>query len=78
MNSELIDYLLKCFEEKLNNHDRRLDLLENRQAEINVRLENLCNNIEGLTNSIKWLTTIAITTLLGFFIWVIQNSIFKF
>lgn len=76
MDEKFIDYLLEQSEEKLNKHDIRINLIENKQSETNIRLEYLCNNIESLTNSIKWLISIVITTLLSFFIWVIQNNIF--
>lgn len=77
MNDELVEYLLKQFEEKLEQHSRRIDYIENKQAETNIRIDNLCSNIEGLTSSIKWLIAISISTLLGFFIWVIQSNIIK-
>lgn len=77
MNEELIKFQLEKHETRLNNHSERLDKMENKQAEINVKLEHLCKSLDGLTNVLKWIAGIAITSLGGFFIWVIQSNLFK-
>lgn len=76
MNEELLQHLLKQFEEKLNNHGARLDMIECKQAETNVRIDNLCKSLDDLTSTIKWLMALIIVTLVGFFIFVIQSNLF--
>lgn len=75
MNEELIIHQVKTHEIRINNHGDRIDKLENRQAETNVNIDNLCNNIAGLTSAIKWLVGLGATSLVGFFMWVIQNNL---
>lgn len=75
MNEELLQHLLKQFEKKLNNHSARLDIIECKQAETNVRIDNLCKSIDDLTSTIKWLMAVILTTLIGFFIFVLENKL---
>lgn len=77
MKEELVEHLLKQFEGRLNNHSQRIDRMEAKQAETNVKIDNLCKSIDGLTSVIKWLIGISASTLVGFFIWVIQNNLIR-
>lgn len=76
MNEELVKHQIDTHEIRINNHGERIDRLENKQAETNVRLDNLCSSIDGLTGTMKWLIALIITSLGAFFIWVIENNLF--
>ena len=77
MNEELLKYQIEKHETRINNHSERIDKLENRQAETNVKIDNLCVNIASLTSAIKWLVGLGASTLLGFFIWAIQSNLLQ-
>lgn len=64
---------LDTHERRINNHSERIDRLEQYQSRTEAKIENLCEQIKSLVQTIKWSMTLAVTTLLGFFIWYIQN-----
>lgn len=70
---ERVDEILENHDSRLGDHDRRIDLLEQFQSRSEVQIMNLCREIESLVSTIKWSMGVLITTLLGFFIWYIQN-----
>ena len=76
MNEELVKHQIGVHETRINNHSERIDKLENKQAEMTVKIDNLCNSLDGLTSAMKWLIGLIITSLGAFFIWVIQNNLF--
>lgn len=67
---------LERYEKRLNGHSERIDQLEKNQAKTDVKIENLCNSLEKLTGTLNKLTYVLITTLVGFFIWAIQQNLF--
>lgn len=77
MNEELMQHQINTHETRINNHSERLDRIENKQAETNVKIDNLCNSIQSLTSTMKWFLGLCATSLVGFFMWAIQNNIFK-
>jgi len=58
----------------MNNHSERLDVLEQDRSRTEQKIENLCDQIKSLVSTMKWFMGVLITTLLGFFIWYIQNG----
>ena len=76
MNEELLEHKLKVHEERINNHSDRLDKLENKHAEMTVKLENLCTTRDKLANNLNKLTYAIITALVSFFFYAIQNHLF--
>jgi len=61
----------------LNNHSERLDKIEQQQATFAVQIENLCSDLKDLTGVLKWLVGVLITTLIGFFIYMVQAGVIK-
>jgi len=57
----------------LDQQNGRINKLEVRGATIDTKVENLCDDIKTLVSTIRWAGILAITTLLGFFIWYIQH-----
>lgn len=76
MNDELIQHQISVHETRINNHGDRIGKIENNQAEMTVKIDNLCNSLDSLTSAIKWLICFGMTTLVGFFIWAIQSNLF--
>jgi len=65
---------LSRHERRMNNHSERLDVLEQDRSRTEQKIENLCDQIKSLVSTMKWFMGVLITTLLGFFIWYIQNG----
>ncbi len=77
MNEELISYQLKDHDNQLKIHSKRLDKIEQQQATFAVQIENLCSDLKDLTGVLKWLVGVLITTLIGFFIYMVQAGVIK-
>ncbi len=77
MNEELISYQLKDHDDQLKIHSKRLDKIEQQQATFAVQIENLCSDLKDLTGVLKWLVGVLITTLIGFFIYMVQAGVIK-
>lgn len=84
VNEELCQEKHKRLEEKcevhdtrLNNHGERLDKLEQDNASFKTELKNLCDNLKQLTGVLKALIGLGATTLVGFFVYSIENNLFK-
>lgn len=61
--------------ETVEKHEKRITDLEKNEAVTNVRFENLCKNVGGLTKVLWFLSTTLFLTLMGFFIFVIEKGI---
>lgn len=68
-----VDERLDGHDNRLDNHSERLKNLETTQARTEVIVQNVCKQISTLVKALWWFTGIGLTTLLGFFIWYIQN-----
>jgi len=70
-----IEETLDLHNERLNSHSQRLDVLDKSNAVHTNQIDNLCKQIADLVTTLKWLIGLTITTLLAFFIWVMQSNI---
>ena len=77
MNEELIKDKLKTHDKRLNDHAGRIDKLEQNQSRVDVKMENLCDQIKQLVSVMKWFMGIWVTSLLGFFFYAVQHNIFR-
>ncbi len=68
-----IEEKLNVHDTRLNNHGVRIDDLEQHKAGVVVQIENLCEQLKDLVKAIKWGGGLLIGTLVGFFVWYIQN-----
>lgn len=59
--------------EKLDDHEGRIRKLEISDAEMGEKIKNLIEKIDNLTSWIKALVMLGATSLVGFFVWYIQN-----
>ncbi|MDX5734550.1 hemolysin XhlA family protein [Clostridioides difficile] len=76
MNEEVIKEKIKRNEIRINRHSDEIDELKIANIESKAELKALCENLNSLTSMLKWLIGTMITTLIGFFIFVIQKGIF--
>ncbi|EPY6430791.1 hemolysin XhlA family protein [Clostridium sporogenes] len=74
----------KRLEEKINVHDTRLndhadriDKLEQNQSRVDVKIENLCEQIKQLVSIMKWYVGLTVGALVSFFFYAIQHNLFK-
>ncbi|AJD30233.1 hypothetical protein FDE98_02380 [Clostridium sporogenes] len=74
----------KRLEEKINVHDTRLndhagriDKLEQNQSRVDVKIENLCEQIKQLVSVLKWYIGVSVGALISFFFYAIQHNLFK-
>ena len=58
----------------VEDHERRITNLEISNSSVLVEIKHLVESVKGLVSMLKWGFGIAFTTLLGFFIWFIQNG----
>ena len=72
-----IDERLDTHDRRLNKHGEILDSLMADNASFKAELKNLCDNLKSFTSVMKWFIGIWVTTLLGFFIYVIEKNIIK-
>jgi len=59
--------------DRLDNHEKRIGKLEINDAKMGEKIENLIEKLDNLTNWIKALVMLGGTSLIGFFLWYIQN-----
>ncbi|MCG8540749.1 MAG: hemolysin XhlA family protein [Clostridia bacterium] len=59
--------------EKLYDHESRIRDLEINEARISEKIEGLIEKLDNLTNWIKALVLLGMTSLIGFLLWYIQN-----
>jgi len=76
MEQELVKYQIENCKTRLDNHSVRIDKLEQQQVKNAIQIENLYNDIRGLTGILKWVAGLIATSLIGFFIYAIQQTIF--
>lgn len=69
--------VLKEHGETLKTHGEDIETLKVSTAVHNTQIETLCDKINDLVVTIKWLIGLSITTLVGFFIYTVQSQIFK-
>ncbi len=77
MNEELVERRIGTCEKRLDNHGDRLDNLEKREAARDVKIDNLCEKLDKQTKSINTLIGTIVTSLVGFFFYVVQTGLFK-
>ena len=76
MHEELEEHLLTKHEQRLNEHSKRLDRLEQDAAETRVKLDNLCEKIGGLTKALYAVCGLLATTIVGILAYGIQQLLF--
>lgn len=76
MNEELAEYTINKHEQRLNDHSKRLDRLEQDAAETRVKMDNLCDKIAGLTKALYGVCGLLATTIVSVLAYGIQQILF--
>ena len=71
--SDICDERHKRIDEKLNEHDTRLNNLEQYKSRTEVEIKNLIEQIKSLVTTMRWFMGLFASSLIGFFIWYVQN-----
>ncbi|QUI24864.1 hypothetical protein HZI73_22305 [Vallitalea pronyensis] len=64
---------MKTYDEILDDHEARIQVLEKTDVQLIERIEHLIKQMELVAGWIKWLIITIIVSLSGFFFWYIQN-----
>lgn len=72
-----IEEKLDIHDTRLNNHGDRIDKLEQNQSRVDVKIENLCEQIKQLVSVLKWYIGVSVGALISFFFYAIQHNLFK-
>ena len=76
MNEEKLEHIVATHETRINDHGERLDKLELQSGRLEERIVALCDKLEVQTRAINWLIGLVATSLVGFFMFVVQNGVF--
>lgn len=68
-----IDDKLDLHSTQIEDHYKRIGALETNSARIDVKMDNVCDRVGKLTTAIWWFIGTTFVTLLGFFVWYVQN-----
>lgn len=60
-------------ETRINRYGERLDILEQDSVKWEQQIKHLVEKIDGLITTMRWAMGLGAGTLVGFFIWYIQN-----
>lgn len=77
MNEEVIKLKITEHDRKLLELDKRMDKNDRENAEFKIQIKNLCDNIKGLTTTMKWFMGLLIGSFVGFFFYAAQNGLLK-
>jgi len=84
MEKSICDERHKRIDEKLESHERRLDIQSERLDRIELaygrleeRINNLITQLENLNKTIKWFITALVGAFISFFFYTVQQGLFK-
>ncbi|WP_049041855.1 hemolysin XhlA family protein [Clostridium sporogenes] len=72
-----IEEKINVHDTRLNDHAGRIDKLEQNQSRVDVKIENLCEQIKQLVSVLKWYIGLSVGALVSFFFYAIQHNLFK-
>jgi len=84
MEKTICDERHKRIDEKLELHERRLDIqsekldrIELASGRLEERINNLIAQLENLNKTIKWFITALVGAFISFFFYAVQQGLFK-
>lgn len=72
-----IDEKLELHERKLDIQSERLDRIELASGRLEERINNLIAQLENLNKTIKWFITALVGAFISFFFYAVQQGLFK-
>ena len=77
MNHEVMEVKINEHDKKILELDKRMDKNDRESAEFKIQIKNLCNTIQGLTTTIKWVMGLLTGSFIGFFFYAAQKGLLK-
>lgn len=75
LKHEAIDKKFETTEKRLNNHDDRIDKLEQNGVRLEERLDSLIKQLSSLNTIMRWFLGLMIGAFVSFFFYVVQQKI---
>lgn len=72
-----VDEKFVTHENRLNDHGKRIDKLEQGHSEFKVEIKSLCDNIKNLTTTLRWFIGLMVGSFAAFFFYAVQQGLFK-
>jgi sugar-specific transcriptional regulator TrmB len=72
-----IDEKLENHDKRLDNYAVRLDKLEQVQSEFRIEIKNLCDNLKSLTAALKWFICLILGSFVAFFFYAAEKGLIK-
>lgn len=71
-----IDEKLDLSEKRINEHGKRIDLLEQSQARTEECIKGLVKELSGLNTTLRWFIGVMVGSLISFFFYAVQQGVF--
>lgn len=72
-----IDERLATHGRRLDDHDERIDQLEQHKSKVETTILFLCDKIDGLVKTMKWFIGLIVGALVTFFIYAAQKGLIR-
>lgn len=72
-----IDERQDLHERRLNSHSDRIDKLEQNQSRTDVKIENVCDQIQSLVTTLRWFIGLMLGAFVSFFFYAAQRGLLK-
>ena len=73
---ERVDEKFKLNENRLNDHSKRIDCLEQSQARTEENLKGLVKELSGLNTTLRWFVGAMVGSFISFFFYAVQRGVF--
>ncbi len=73
---ERVDEKFKLNENRLNDHSKRLDILEQSQARTEESLKGVVKELSDLNSTLKWFIGVMVGGFVSFFFYAVQQGVF--
>ena len=70
-----IDYRLEVQDRRLNDHSKRLDVIETGYSRLEERLSNLIAQLNTLNSTLRWFMALLLGSFVGFFFYAAQKGL---
>jgi len=70
-----VDYRLDVHDKRLNDHSKRLDMIENINSRLEERISNLINQLNTLNVTLRWFMGLLIGAFVTFFFVAAQRGL---
>ncbi len=71
-----IDYRLEVHDKRINDHSKRIDIIENGYSRLDERLSNLIAKLDSLNTTMRWFIGLLVGAFVSFFFYAVQKGLF--